>query len=106
MKPTDPDPDSVAQAARARARHAGNLLNAGRLEQALIEYDWLWRHVHLDAPSMAGVRVSFMATEMGHLCRQHPAAQEHFEALRDETEAAAEAQGDESNFDTRLDWMV
>lgn len=100
-----PDDDS-ASAARARARHAGNLLNTGRFDQALVEYDWLWRHLHREAPAMAGVRVSFMAGEMGHLCRQFQPAQAHFEQLRDQTEAIARADTDDSSFETRLDWMV
>lgn len=96
----------AAQAATARARRAGNLLNTGRFDQALAEYDWLWRHLHHLAPDMAGVRISFTASEIGHLCRQHPPAQDHFERVRDQTEAAIGNSGDAPSLEIRLDWMV
>lgn len=78
-----------------KAAHAA--LSAGRLDEALPAFDWLWRHLLDQEPSMVGVRLSFLARAMGELCRLSPQARLHFQQLRDETEAAAGG---------RLDWVV
>jgi hypothetical protein len=98
------DDGDGATAARAQARRAGNLLHAERWPEALAAYDWVWRHLHHEAPDMAGVRRSFTASEIGVLCRQFAPAQAHFEAIRDAAGVALQAGGDD--LDLRLDWMV
>jgi hypothetical protein len=105
---SEEDSTDAAASARDRARRAGNLLHAERFAEALVEYDWVWRHLHHAAPDMAGVRASFTASEIGLLCRQFATAQLHFEAIRDEVAARLDAGGDgrEDAREDRLDWMV
>jgi hypothetical protein len=95
----DPEHDMMAREGRAEA-----LLRAGLLEDALAEFEWLWRHIDEVDPEMSGVRVSFMASRIGDLCRESLAARLRFRVLRDEAEAAARVAGPGSK--ARLDWIV
>jgi hypothetical protein len=94
-----PERDMMAREGLAHA-----LLGAGLLDDALAEFDWLWRHVEEVDPEMGGVRVSFMAGRIGALCRESLAARLRFRALRDEAEAAARVAGPSSK--ARFDWLV
>jgi thioredoxin-like negative regulator of GroEL len=99
---------------KGRLGLARGLLHAGKLDEALEHYLWLWRNIHRVEPAMTGVRVSFMASEMETLCRQSPEARARFAAVRDETEAAAEAGGGNGTSgsggpaaeEARFDWVV
>jgi hypothetical protein len=96
-----PEPD-----ARERKKQATELLRGGRLDEALEEYDWLWRNMHHLEPELSGVRVSFMAQEIGKLCEGSAAARARFGAIRDETEKAALSSTETAAREWRFDWIV
>jgi thioredoxin 1 len=79
------------------------LLTAGKLDEAAREFVWLWEHMDKLQPDMAGVRVSYVASEIETLVSQDESARSQFRAIRDRTaiEAAADPAGD-----ARLDWIV
>jgi thioredoxin 1 len=102
---------------KGRLGLARGLLHAGKLAEALEHYLWLWHNIHRVEPAMTGVRVSFMASEMETLCKQSTEARARFAAVRDETEAAAEAGGgngasagrggaEQAAEEARFDWVV
>lgn len=68
---------------RLRMEEARSLLEAGDLEAATVDYLWLWSHALEHAPSLKGVRLSYLAREAGELCEQHPPARAAFASLRD-----------------------
>jgi hypothetical protein len=89
----------------ARLDHAAALLRERRLDEALVEYEWLWRNIPARAPSLSGVRVSFMANRMGSLSAASQRARARFGELRDEARAAAESSIDLLSA-ARFDWLV
>ena len=95
----DPERDMHARLSLAKA-----LLHDRRYEEATEHYLWLWENIERVDPDMSGVRVSFMAGEIGTLVIAHPRARERFAALRDDAGAAADA--DPTSAERRLDWVV
>jgi len=77
------------------------LLAGGKLDEATVEYAWLWEHVTEANPEMAGVRVSFMAGEMESLVTESEAARCRFRDIRDRTVNEANP-----TTQARLDWIV
>ncbi|MBX3387507.1 MAG: thioredoxin family protein [Phycisphaeraceae bacterium] len=83
---------------------ARELARMGRHEQATEEFAWLWDNMLRLQPSMVGVRVSFMATEMGYLAEAYPASKARFTALRDAAHQRSQAPG--RKLDDLFDWIV
>jgi thioredoxin 1 len=81
----DPDGDVDVQ---ARYQLARGLMRDGQLDDATQEYLWLWDHMLEHEPAMAGVRLSFMISDMKGLARKHVRANEAFTRLRDRYQAA------------------
>lgn len=89
------DIDRVREAAGERVDEDGNvdidaryelaetLLRGGEFAAATDEYVWLWGNMLQYAPSMSGVRVSFMQSNMQELARKHEPARLTFGELRD-----------------------
>ena len=89
---------------RARYQAAKQLLQDQRHPEATEELVWLWNNIDRIDPGMSGVRVSFMAGEIGKLVTAHGPARRRFEELRDVAGEAADAgRGSER---PRLDWIV
>ncbi|HYE63334.1 MAG TPA: thioredoxin family protein [Phycisphaerales bacterium] len=70
---------------------------------AAAEYAWLWDNMLQHKRSMAGVRLSFMVSEMHVLAFEHPPAKEVFTKLRDAAEARLKDQS--ATKDTLTDWI-
>lgn len=88
---------------RARYRLAEELQRAGRYEESLHEYLWLWHNMLDHQPSMSGVRTSFMTSDMGELARAYEPARKAFGKERDKVAEAL--QTDEGRtWDNLLDW--
>ena len=87
-----------------RYKLAGELSRAQRYDEATEQYVWLWKHMLETAPSMVGVRGSFMAGEMEQLAARHASAKAAFAALRDETEARLKAET--KSWQDLGDWVV
>jgi hypothetical protein len=98
---TDPDRDADGRHTLAQA-----LLRTRRSEEALDHYVWLWLHMAEVEPAKSGVRVSFLAGEIGELCRELPAASQRFCQLRDDAETAALAATPKRAGAARFDWIV
>ncbi len=80
------------------------LTNAGKLDEATEEYLWLWDNMLTHDRSFYGVRLSFMASEMAELAKEHPPAREKFVALRARyEEGLAENPG---SVEERADWIA
>jgi thioredoxin 1 len=80
----------------ARALHA-----SGDLDEATREFAWLWEHITEANPEMAGVRVSFMASEMEALAARSEPARSRFREIRDRNVIGTDSTGQ-----ARLDWIV
>jgi hypothetical protein len=110
LVPLPDDPDQLEgerarrQLAESRFRLAGDLLERNELQAATEEFVWLWQHLAEDVPSMAGVRVSFMAGTMKELASRHPPAKEQFTRLRDAL--AGRVIGEEPEVDALDDWLT
>lgn len=89
--------------AEARLRLAEAHLRNKALQEAMFHYIWLWKNIPLVAPSLIGVRVSFMASELGELVSLYQPARERFRELRDRLSASI---GCGATEDARLDWLV
>jgi hypothetical protein len=76
---------------QARFMFAKNLLRDQRLDEATEQFEWLWKNMARVQPAMAGVRLSYLVEEVKTLILAHPPARARFEAIRDETGAAADA---------------
>ncbi len=87
---------------RARMQYADALRYAGKFEDALAEYRWLWEHMLEHDASMGGVRRSFLAGDIKELIAEHEPAREVFRHLRDQAEARLKKAPD---WDTLLDWL-
>lgn len=69
---------------RARLNFARELARSPTgFEEATEEFVWLWDNMLDYAPSMVGVRLSFMVADMGGLASRYEPAREAFTALRD-----------------------
>lgn len=75
--------DMPDEAVQARYRRAQRLLREGEYEVALPEFEWLWENTEKHAPSMSGVRMSFMLSNIQQLCEAYEPAMESFTAKRD-----------------------
>jgi thioredoxin 1 len=80
------------------------LASSKHLAEATDEYVWLWQHISRVQPSMSGVRVSFMASDIKDLVEQHEDARVRFCAIREATRATANAEVLPGR--ARFDWIV
>ena len=69
-----------------RMRLGHELMLRGLFDEATRELAWLWEHSLEVDPEFAGVRASFLASELGMLVATHPPAREQFSRLRDAAE--------------------
>lgn len=88
----------------ARYDLARKLAQDGHFELAADEYSWLWQNMLEHVPAMSGVRLSFMAGDMGDLARKSEAARKKFTLLRDRTGTLV--QGQKVDPDDLTDWLV
>ena len=95
--------DEAGSDINGRFELARALLAAGKFDEATDHFAWLWEHMAEIDPDMAGVRVSFLASEIGSLVAQDEAARSRFRAVRDRAGSAA---GDELAAAARFDWIV
>jgi thioredoxin-like negative regulator of GroEL len=89
---------------RERLERARRMSEEGRLDEATEAYIWLWENMVAEVPSMRGVRVSFMASDMGELARRHPAALARFASMRDA--ARARMDSDAEDVESCVDWQT
>ena len=88
-----------------RLSAAEDLIGEGKHDEATAALLWLWDNMAEMAPSMAGVRVSFMAHTIAELVRAHRPARQRFSEIRDR--AARLAEGDDRHCARwRSDWIV
>lgn len=88
---------------QARLKRAGQLVDAGRLDEATGEYLWLWDNMLIHEPAMVGVRLSFMVSDMKKLAQGHAPAMAAFQGLRDRYWPAIEA--GRADREALLDWI-
>jgi len=81
---------------------ARGALESGEYERATETYAWLWENMLDYDPAMAGVRGSYMVSEIGQLVRAHPPARERFESFRDEAKKKLDAQ---TSTQSVADWI-
>ena len=81
---------------------ARNLVEAGKLDEALDQYVWLWEHMLEHKPSMSGVRLSFMVSDMRELAARHPPARKRFAEMRDAARKRMDA--DPKDLEACADW--
>lgn len=96
--------DRVSKDMQAQLQIARELVFKGHADAATDDFVWLWQNIASIDPSMAGVRVSFLANDMTSLAARHPKAKEAFTALRDHAETAAA--GRDASLSSRTDWIV
>lgn len=96
--------DRTSKDMQAQLQTARELVFKGKADAATEDFVWLWQNIEYADPSMAGVRVSFLATDMTSLAARHPKAKEAFTALRDEAEK--NAAGRDATLRYRTDWIV
>lgn len=90
---------------RARMELAESLQFRGRYKEATDEYLWLWNNMLDHQPSMVGVRLSFMISDMKRLAEEHEPSKERFVAVRDGlTERLRGAEG--ASWDDLRDWLA
>ncbi len=83
--------DVWSRISRARESQA-----AGKNEEALTEYVWLWSNISNDDPQLADVRRSLIPHELKTLFAAYPAAKTKFAEIRDAAEKS----------DNRGDWIL
>lgn len=88
-----------------RLERARELVGADAFAEATDEFLWLWDNMVTHKPSMSGVRVSFMASNMSELAKRSPEAKQAFIKLRDRTEDRMIDQ-EEKSWDDLRDWLV
>lgn len=74
----------LEQQVKARQRLAQELMMSGKYDQALPEYLWLYDTGMKQAPAYAGVRLSFLTSEMGRMAKRYAPAKEALQKRRDE----------------------
>ncbi len=88
--------ESSDESVWAHISKAREVQNAGKNEDALAEYVWLWSHIRSDDTNFADVRSSLLPFEIKRLCAVHPAAKLKFAEIRDAAEKAG----------NRRDWLL
>jgi hypothetical protein len=83
--------DVWAHMSKAREAQA-----AGKNDETLLEYVWLWNNIPTDDPNLADLRLSMVPHEMKQLSAKYPAAETNFAEIRDAAEKA----------DNRHDWNL
>ena len=68
---------------RSRYQRAEELVESNQLDEATSEWVWLWEHMLAHAPSMVGVRRSFMLVALARLVELHGPARIAFTQFRD-----------------------
>lgn len=96
--------DRASKDMQAQLQTARELVFKGKADAATEDFVWLWQNMESVDPQTAGVRVSFLATDMASLAARHPKAKEAFTALRDE--AGKNAAGRDATLRYRTDWIV
>lgn len=88
-----------------RARHdlARSLVQKRKYAEATVEYAWLWEH-SADVPAYAGVRGSFMASDIENLTERHAPAKERFTKFRDDLTPLLT--GEKIDYRFADDWVV
>lgn len=71
----------------ARGNYADELAGAGRYEEALAEYLWCFDEGERASPAYAGVRVSFLVSDIVNLGQRYPPAIKALEDRRDTAES-------------------
>ncbi len=92
-----------AMSMQERMEFAGDLVDAGRLDDATEEYVWLWNNMVRVQPSMTGVRGSFLVGSISALVAQHAPAMKRFAEIRDEVEARL--RGENKSWNDLSDWL-
>lgn len=87
-----------------RMELANSLRDQEKFEAAAEQYEWLWKNMVTQQPSMLGVRGSFLASDIERLCEQHEPSKKRFAAIRDEVEARLK--GENKTWDDLNDWLV
>lgn len=100
--PPRPQPGEKADM-QARLSLARDLINQRKLDDATDEFVWLWNHMLEHQPSMHGVRLSFMASDMKRLAEAHAPAKKAFTELRDALTPAVN--GENPQREQVADWM-
>lgn len=77
----------------SKARELGT---AGKNDEALLEYIWLWTNIRSSDPNLEAVRLGLLPMEMKKLSAAHPPAKAKFQEIRDAAEKA----------DNRHDWIL
>ncbi len=96
----EPEPSDM----RARYAEAQALLDAGRFDEATAAFIWLWHHIGEHEPSAVCVRISFIASALEILAREHRPACERLVDLRDELTPIVDSGAATSN--ELQDWAV
>ena len=81
---------------------AKTLADAGNLDESTDVYVWLWEHMLEHKPSMYGVRLSFMVSDMRELAARHPPARKRFAEMRDA--ARKRMDSDPADVEACADW--
>jgi thiol-disulfide isomerase/thioredoxin len=77
---------------RARLELAGQLLQTRQLDEALHHYLWLWPATR-EVPALAGVRLSFLLSQMRELSQRHAPAREAFARIQADLQTRVDAPG-------------
>lgn len=70
----------------ARYELARAQLASGRYEDARDNFIWVWQNMAKLTPELAGVRLTFLASEISDLIAKYPSARNSFVKLRDEAQ--------------------
>jgi hypothetical protein len=87
---------------KLRLKLAEHLLDTGHLEEARVEFVWLWQHMLEFEPAMIGVKHSFFVNTLRRLVEAFPPARSTFEEFRERT---APPRSGTPNHDSLLDWF-
>ncbi|MBY0113274.1 MAG: thioredoxin fold domain-containing protein [Phycisphaerales bacterium] len=96
--------DRTSKDMQAQLQIARELVFKGNADAATDDFVWLWQNIAKIDPAIAGVRVSFLASDMKNLAARHPKAKAAFTALRDD--AAKAPEGKDTDYANRVDWIV
>ncbi len=96
--------DRASKDMQAQLQVARELVFKGKADAATEDFVWLWQNIENVDAAMAGVRVSFLASDMTSLAARHPKAKAAFTVLRDEAEK--NAAGRDASLRYRTDWIV